>query len=455
MTLLPDLQEWIDQAARRHHVPGAAVAAGMGDQLAEAATGVINLDTGVTATTSSVFQIGSVTKAWTAALAMQLADLDEPVRASLPEFGVLDAEASRRITVRQLLSHTGGFDGDLFEDTGRGDDAVDRLVAFMRGNARQVSEPGELFSYCNAGFCALGALIARLHGATWETALRELLIEPLGVRHMALSAEEAIMFRAAVGHLGEPARVSPWSLLPRSNAPAGSTPSAAPRELVRFGRMLLADGVADDDTRVLRAGTFAEMCRPQVALPRLGRRYPVAWGLGLALFDWDGLRVVGHDGGTPGQTTTWRIVPDRDLVLAVNANGGHASAFIDEVLAKILSSAAGIHLPARRLPPAAPAPFRPFAAVYAAPQAVYEVRTVAGGLEITDTPQGPAAAYGDGGRTVRYVHAGDDRFVAAEPEAGLHPVIAFLDDRSYLYNLRAIPRYREPSSSAYAVTARR
>jgi len=337
MTLLPDLQGWIDRAAGRHGVPGAAVAVGVGDQLAEAATGVVNLDTGVEATADSLFQIGSVTKVWTAALVMQLAgeglvDLDEPVRRYLPEFGVLDAAASDSITMRQLLSHTGGFDGDLFEDTGRGDDAVAKLVAFMRSNARQVSGPGELFSYCNAGYCALGALVARLRGRrTWEVAMRELLIEPLGARHMALYPEEAIMFRAAVGHVGEPPRVSPWRLLPQSNAPAGSTPSAAPRDLVRFGRMLLADGVAADGTRVVPAGTFDEMCRPQVALPRLGGRYPAAWGLGLMLFDWDGTPVVGHDGSTPGQSTTWRIVPDRGLVLAIHENGGHASAFIDEV----------------------------------------------------------------------------------------------------------------------------
>ncbi len=134
MTLVPDLQGYIDRAAERHRVPGAAVAVGMDDRLAEAATGVINLDTGVEATADSLFQVGSVTKVWTAALVMQLVreglvDLDQPVRRYLPGFGVVDAAASDSITVRQLLAHTGGFDGDLFEDTGRGDDAVTRLVA--------------------------------------------------------------------------------------------------------------------------------------------------------------------------------------------------------------------------------------------------------------------------------------------------------------------------------------
>jgi CubicO group peptidase (beta-lactamase class C family) len=448
MTFLPDLQGWIERAAGRHGVPGAAVAVGVENQLAEAATGVINLDTGVEATADSLFQIGSVTKVWTTALVMQLAgeglvDLDEPVQKYLPEFGVLDAAASESITVRQLLSHTGGFDGDLFEDTGRGDDAVAKLVAFMRSNARQVSRPGELFSYCNAGYCALGALVAKLRGRTsWEAAVRELLIEPLGARHMALYAEEAIMFRAAVGHVGEPLRASPRRLLPQSNAPAGSTLSAAPRDLVRFGRMLLADGVAADGTRVLPAGTFAEMCRPQVTLPRLGERDTAAWGLGLMLCNWDGKPVVGHDGSTPGQTTTWHIVPDRGLVLAIHANGGHAAAFIDEVLAEILSSAAGIHLPSRVLPPDTPVPFRPetCAGSYSAPQVTYEVKADADGLEITDIPHGLAAQFGEDATTARYVHVGGNRFVGVEPDEGLHPLIAFLQDGRFLYNGRAVPR---------------
>src|SRR5690348_11965822 len=107
MTFLPDLQGWLDEAAARHGVPGAAVAVGVGGNLAEAATGVVNGDTGVEATIDSVFQIGSVTKVWTASLVMQLAaeglvDLDAPVRRYLPEFGVLDAPASDAVTVRHL-----------------------------------------------------------------------------------------------------------------------------------------------------------------------------------------------------------------------------------------------------------------------------------------------------------------------------------------------------------------
>jgi hypothetical protein len=160
------------------------------------------------------------------------------------------------------------------------------------------------------------------------------------------------------------------------------------------------------------------------------------------LFDWDGKPVVGHDGTTPGQTTTWRIVPDRGLVLAIHANGGHASAFIDEVLAKILTSAAGIRLPPRVLPPDTPVPFRPetYAGSYCALQVTYEVKADTDGLEITEIPHGLAARFGEGGTSARYVHAGDSRFVGVEPNEGLHPLIAFLQDGRFLYNERAVPR---------------
>ncbi|WP_433364182.1 serine hydrolase domain-containing protein [Actinoplanes sp. CA-142083] len=445
MTLLPDLQQLIDRAAGRHGVPGAAIAVGAGGELAEAATGVVNRNTGVEATPDSVFQIGSVTKVWTASLVMQLAaeglvDLDEPVRRYLPEFGVLDESASVSVTVRQLLSHTGGFDGDLFEDTGRGDDAIDKLIAFMRANARQVHPPGAMFSYCNAGYCVLGALIARLRGTTWEAALRERMIEPLGVTQMALYAEEAVLFRAAAGHIGESQSVFPRWQLPQSNAPAGSTPCAAPRELVRLGRMFLADGVAEDGTRVLPAGTFEAMRTPQVTLPDMGPRPAYAWGLGLMIFDWNSVPLIGHDGGTPGQTTTWRIVPDRDVVAAVNVNGGPAWAFIDEVLTEVLEAVAGVKMPARVTPPTTPVPFRPVAGRYSVPLATYEVTPVDDGLEVTAIPKGFAAQVDGEVKTVRFLPLGGDRFVAAEPDEGVHPQIAFLQDGRYLYTTRAVPR---------------
>ncbi|GAA2628032.1 serine hydrolase [Paractinoplanes durhamensis] len=437
----------LDDAAKRHHVPGAAVAVGAGGELFEAATGVINRDTGVEATPDSVFQIGSVTKIWTSSLVMQLVDeglvdLDAPVRTYLPEFRVVDPVATETVTVRQLLTHTGGFQGDLFEDTGRGDDAVAKLLTFLGTAGTQVHPPGAIHSYSNAGFVVLGALVARLRGDTWESVMRQRLVEPLGVTHMALHLDEGLFYRAAVGHLPPENSVARIGL-PRSNAPAGSVPAAAPRELIKLGRMFLADGVAADGTRVLPAGTFAAMLEPQVTLPRLSERGPLRWGLGFELFEWDGVPVVGHDGGTIGQTTCWRIVPSRDVVIAINANGGDATPLIDDVLTAVLAETAGIRVPARLRPPAEPVPFdpAPYVGSYEGPVARYDVAAADGGLDITTIPKGLAAELGEKPRTARSVAVGGDRFVAVEPEEGVHSVAMFIEGGRYLYGgVRAIAR---------------
>src|SRR5439155_14705543 len=157
------LEQRLRELSAKHRVTGASLAILDGDDVTEAATGLINQETGVEVTTDTLFQIGSISKVFTTTLVMQLVDeglveLDAPVKKSLPEFRVADDKATERVTVRQLLDHTSGIDGDFFEDTGRGDDCVERYVAACSGLG-QVFEPGRFFSYCNAGFVVAGRLI--------------------------------------------------------------------------------------------------------------------------------------------------------------------------------------------------------------------------------------------------------------------------------------------------------
>src|SRR5690606_31977675 len=111
------LHQRLDEARHRHGVVGASLAVLTDGEVHAAASGSLNLDTGVDATPDSVFQIGSIGKLFTATLLMQLVDeaavaLDAPVRRYLPDFAIADESASAAITVRQLLAHTSGIDGD-------------------------------------------------------------------------------------------------------------------------------------------------------------------------------------------------------------------------------------------------------------------------------------------------------------------------------------------------------
>jgi CubicO group peptidase (beta-lactamase class C family) len=108
----------------------------------------------------------------------------------------------RRVATCHLLTHTAGWVGDYFSDTGRVDDALARYVAEMV-DLEQLTPPGAaVYSYCNSGFCLLGRLIEVLTGETFEAALRRLVLAPLGLEHSFLFPEEVMTRRNAAGHVG-------------------------------------------------------------------------------------------------------------------------------------------------------------------------------------------------------------------------------------------------------------
>ena len=156
------LDEELPRLVAAHEVPGASVAVLVEGQTVEASAGVLNLRTGVEATPDSLFMIQSITKVWTATLVMQLVDarlveLDVPLREYLPAFRTDDERASADVTVRHLLTHTGGFEGDIWAPTTSGDDALQRFVEDLVTRAPQHSRPGGLFrtaapaTACSAG----------------------------------------------------------------------------------------------------------------------------------------------------------------------------------------------------------------------------------------------------------------------------------------------------------------
>ena len=355
-----DTQHWQDRLSAlldRHGVVGASLALRLGDETAVAAAGVLNVRTGQPATPDSVFQIGSISKVWTATLVMQLVedgllDLDAPVAEHLPEFRVADPEVTRTVTARQLLSHTSGIDGDLFTDTGRGDDAVQEYVGRMAA-LTQVHPQGATMSYSNSGFVLLGRLIEVLRGKSWDEVLRERLFVPLGLTQAGTLPEEALLWGAAAGHVlphgsTRPEVVPQWGIY-RAIGPAGLIHATASESLA-FAQLHLDGGVAPDGTRVLSAQSCAAMREPQVAVPdpyTLGSH----WGLGWILMTWSGREVFGHDGGTLGQAAFLRVLPDAGLSVSLLTNGGaHVRDLFEDLYGEVFSTLAGVELPARLEP---------------------------------------------------------------------------------------------------------
>jgi len=117
-----DAAHWttrLAELARQAGVPGAVLGIWAGGQEVLAASGLLNRATRVRVSTGSLFQIGSITKLWTATMIMQLIDegllsLDTTVTQALPGVRLGAADLGDRITVAHLLTHTSGIDGDIF-----------------------------------------------------------------------------------------------------------------------------------------------------------------------------------------------------------------------------------------------------------------------------------------------------------------------------------------------------
>ena len=441
MTTLTEIGAWVADRLpallAENNVPGTAVAIYHRGEIVDTAAGVISRSTEVETTADSVFQIGSITKVWTTTLAMQcvdegLLDLSAPVRQYLPEFKLAEEDAAAKITVRQLMCHVSGFEGDLFNDTGSGEDAVAKFVATI-ADAPQLFEVGEMFSYNNAAFAVLGRVIEVVRAKTYDQCLKEHLFAPLGLTHAAPSAWEAILFRAAVGHIpgGEDGTIvtAPVWALTRSNAPAGSMLAMRPRDLVTFAAMHLSGGKNRSGEQVLSAESVAAMQQRQVELPDLGLMGN-AWGLGWEIFDMAGGTVFGHDGGTIGQSAFLRVVPGADLAVAVLTNGGGVLAVYQEIMSKVLAELAGVTLPPLQEPSEAKVenPER-YAGTYSSSVADQVVSVDdEGRVWLERTPKGIFAELGTGVEKVELAAYQADTLVTKEKTHGMHMPMAFLGD---------------------------
>jgi CubicO group peptidase (beta-lactamase class C family) len=299
----------------------------------------------------------------------------------------------------------------------------------------------------------LGRIVEVLRGKPFDQALREHLFTPLGLTHAATDAYSAILFRAAIGHLPNPQDPdgnpvpAPIYALAKSNAPAGAMLAMRPRDLLAFAAMHLNKGVAADGTRVLSEDSVAAMQQVEVTLPPLGLMGD-HWGLSWELFDLDGGRVFGHDGGTIGQSAFLRIVPGADVAIALLTNGGNTIGLYFEIFGRLLSELAGVEIPAHPLPPAEPQRIdaSKYAGTYANSVGKSEVtQDEDGRIWMTDTPLGELAALVGAVERTELVYLEGDTLIPVEPKYGLHlPQVFMGDDGSgrslFIHTGRALRR---------------
>ncbi|HEX5506394.1 MAG TPA: serine hydrolase domain-containing protein [Thermomicrobiales bacterium] len=379
-----DLAATVREELARWTVPGAAVGVLRDGEVETAGYGVASLRTGQPATGDTLFRVGSISKLFTATLVMTAVDegklgLDTPIAAYLPDLRLADEAARRAITPRHLLSHQSGLYGDFFEDHGWGEDALARAIGRFH-TLRQVTAPGELWTYCNAGFHLLGAAVARVLGTTFEAAMRERVFAPLGLAHTTYYLHEAVVHPFAVGHNqtepgGDEHEVAP-QYYPRNRNPAGGVISTA-GDLLAFAAFHLGDGMANG-ARVLREATLRAMREPQVRAGNFAHWY----GLGWAIETIGDTTVIGHGGTTSGFQAHLTLVPARRFALAILTNSARGSAAIRGIERRALARFCDLERAEPATVALAPAALARLAGRYAQPQTEITVTVADGDLRL-------------------------------------------------------------------------
>ncbi|MGH3777953.1 MAG: serine hydrolase domain-containing protein [Pseudonocardiaceae bacterium] len=306
-----------------HQVPGAQLAVHRGGVTVAVEIGERKHRAGIPVTRDTAFPTGSISKAWTATLAMILVadgdiELDAPLDEHLPE---LD-DVSGQLTLRQLLSHTSGFASSP--------DAPEVSALSLRRYVREycrrqdlILSPGTGFSYSSRNYALVGHLIETITGMSWWEATESILLRPLGVEPAAVMgsiwapSERPVATGHSVNSTLGRTRPVEQSLVP-AEAPAGALALSAV-DLVGLGLMHVGPGFPE-----LLPAAYAERMREAVpGADPFG--LADGWGAGLAVFSDGTTDWVGHDGNANGTSCYLRIEPAGGWVVALTTNANTGS----------------------------------------------------------------------------------------------------------------------------------
>lgn len=326
-----DLQDAVEKSVNHHQIAGASVAVFSQGELTCASAGITNITTGVPVTTDTVMHIGSIAKVFTATLIMQLVDeglvkLDTPILQYLPELKLKDLQSLRCITVKMLLNHTSGIDGEMLPDQGHDQETIEKGIARF-SELGQLFTPGTENSYCNAAVVIAGYLAQKITRKSWYDLIKEKIYAPLGMQHAVTLPAEALLHRASVGHHFDQEKQkhvrTSFSLLPLSFSPGGTSLMMSAKDLVTFARVHIANGIGPNGTRILSESSAKAMQQQTVLCEKSG--YSKGIGLGWKLYE-NGF--IGHGGGAPGVLSQLYVFPESGFVAAVLTNSEHGKGFI-------------------------------------------------------------------------------------------------------------------------------
>ncbi|WP_162888147.1 serine hydrolase [Sphingomonas mesophila] len=316
--------------------PGAvAVVVEKGRPIYAAGRGLADVERKLPLDPAMPFRLGSITKQFTAALILQLADegklsLDDPLAKFVPDFPKPGAD----VTVRQLLNHTAGIfsytalPGVVLTHAAKPHSTAEMIALF--DTAPPAFAAGSDWQYSNSGYVLLGAIVEKVTGKPWHVAFDERIASPLGLASLRYGA-------AANGERGIPKPYTTANDKPVAPLPIHMSFPHAAGALVGTAADLAVWARALHAGKVVKPASYQLMIQPTV-LPG-GRTIP--YGFGLAPGDVRGRPAIGHDGGINGFATDGFYLPDQDIYVAVFANSDEPATAPKTVSRKLAALALG------------------------------------------------------------------------------------------------------------------
>jgi D-alanyl-D-alanine carboxypeptidase len=318
-------------ALQQQGIPGMTVAlAKNGTMLYVQGYGVSDLTTQQTTQPGAIFEIGSVTKQFTAALIMKLQEqgqlhVDDSIAVYLPEYNFPSA-----ITLRMMLTHTSGL-ADFTNFPQLGDwvknGVSEATVLTAVSQAPLQFQPGTQYSYSNSNFFALGTIIEKLTGQSYAANLNQYILQPLGLMNTYYPLPPA--GQSATGYTHNGAGLVPAILWDRSAAFAAGALSSNVYDLVAWDNALI-------NGKVVSPASFKEMTASNgFQIPGGG-----SYGFGLALWTFNNRPIIWHDGQIGGFTTETAVFLDSGFAVVVLTNDQDANpdAVVLNIMAAVCNS---------------------------------------------------------------------------------------------------------------------
>jgi len=297
----------------RQHVPGVALLVARNGEIVRAqGFGFSNVELQVPVKPETLFQSGSMGKQFTATAIMMLVEegkigLDDSITKYFPEA----PGTWKAVTVRHLLTHTGGFTDYPKDFNFRKDYSEDELLKIVSAMPLAFP-PGTKWSYSNLGYLTLGILIHRVTGNFYGDMLQARIFRPLGMQTTRIMSEADIIPNRAAGYRlvkGE-LKNQEW-VAPAVNTTADGSLYFSILDLAKWDAALYSE-------KLLKRSSLEQMW----TVVKLNNGQPNSgdYGFGWEITSAHGHRVIGHSGSWQGFKTQISRYVDDNLTVVVLAN---------------------------------------------------------------------------------------------------------------------------------------